>query len=60
MRALSARVHPGSVAADGTLAKQRILFVSHCARGERIRIISARKSTRRERSQYAKRIGENG
>jgi uncharacterized DUF497 family protein len=44
----------------GASAKQRILFVSHCARGDRIRIISARKATRRERSQYAKRIGGNG
>lgn len=44
----------------GISAKQRILFVSHCARGERIRIISARKAARRERNQYAKGIGGNG
>ncbi|MGH9401729.1 MAG: BrnT family toxin [Terriglobia bacterium] len=43
----------------GTSAKQRILFVSYCTREERIRIISARKATRRERNQYAKRIGGN-
>jgi hypothetical protein len=41
----------------GVSAKQRVLFVSHCPRGDRIRIISARKATRRERSQYAERIG---
>ncbi len=43
----------------GVSARQRVLFVSHCARGDRIRIINARKATRRERSQYAKRIGGN-
>ena len=37
--------------------KQRVLFVSHCARGDRIRIISARKATQKERRQYAERIG---
>lgn len=37
----------------GVSARQRILFVSHCARGDRIRIISAREATRSERSQYA-------
>ncbi len=37
----------------GASARQRVLFVSHGARGDRIRIISARKATRRERSQYA-------
>jgi len=41
----------------GVSAKRRVLFVSHCAWGDRIRIISARKATRRERSQYAERIG---
>ena len=41
----------------GVSARQRVLFVSHCVRGDRIWIISARKATRRERSQYAKRIG---
>ncbi|HEV2499814.1 MAG TPA: BrnT family toxin [Terriglobia bacterium] len=44
----------------GISVKQRVLFLSHCARGERIRIISARKATRRERNQYAQRIDENG
>lgn len=37
--------------------KQRALFVSHSERGERIRIISARKATGRERLQYEKRVG---
>ena len=31
---------------------QRLLFVSHSRRGERTRIISARKVTRRERKQH--------
>jgi len=39
-------------------SRQRALFVSHCERGDRIRIISARKATRRERFQYEKRISE--
>ena len=30
----------------------RALVVSHCERGERVRIISARRMTRRERRQY--------
>jgi uncharacterized protein len=40
----------------GASATGRVLFVSHCPRGRRIRIVSARKSTRRERSQYAEGI----
>ena len=39
-------------------SRQRTLFVSHCERGDRIRIISARKATRKERLQYEKRISE--
>lgn len=31
----------------------RVLFLSHCERGARIRIISARKATLKERTQYA-------
>lgn len=42
----------------GLSPKQRVLFVSHCERGDRIRIISARKATRKERLQYEQRIGE--
>jgi uncharacterized DUF497 family protein len=32
--------------------RNRLLFVSHCPRQNRVRIISARKATRKERSQY--------
>lgn len=41
----------------GVSASERVLFVSHCARGDRIRIISARKATHKEKSQYAEKIG---
>jgi hypothetical protein len=36
----------------GISTRGRVLFVSHCARGERIWIIIARKATSRERKQY--------
>ena len=36
----------------------RVVFVSHCQRGDRIRIIGARKVTRRERKQYEEGIEE--
>lgn len=36
----------------GQSGRQRVLFVSHIQRGDRIRIISARKATRRERKQH--------
>jgi uncharacterized protein len=36
---------------------ERMLFVSHCAREERIRIISAREASRGEKRQYAEGIG---
>ena len=36
----------------GHSTSHQVVFVSHCQRGERIRIISARKATRREREQY--------
>jgi hypothetical protein len=42
----------------GQTAGHRIVFVSHCQRGNRLRIISARRATRRERSQYEEGIGE--
>lgn len=42
----------------GVSTKQRVLFESHCVRGDRIRIISARKVTQRERKRYAERIGK--
>jgi len=37
---------------------QQLVFVSHCPRADRIRIISARKATRSERRQYEDGIGE--
>lgn len=40
----------------GLSTQGRVLFLSHCDRGEQIRIISARKATRKERKQYAKGI----
>ena len=36
----------------GCSLRNRVLFVAHCQRGDRTRIISARKATRRERFQY--------
>jgi uncharacterized DUF497 family protein len=36
----------------GQSGRQRVVFVSHIQRGDRIRIISARKATRRERKQH--------
>ena len=40
----------------GASSKQRVLFVSHCMREKRIRIISARRAQQREIKQYAERI----
>ena len=42
----------------GRSARQRVLFVAHAAREGGVRIISARRATRREQSQYEKRIDE--
>jgi uncharacterized DUF497 family protein len=36
----------------GQSARRRLLFVSHTRHGDRIRIISARKATRKERKQH--------
>ena len=36
----------------GLTTKHRVVFVSHCPRGDRTRIISARRATRKERKQY--------
>jgi uncharacterized DUF497 family protein len=36
----------------GITTKHRVVFVSHCPRGDRTRIISTRKATRKERKQY--------
>jgi len=42
----------------GRSSRRQIVFVSHCRRGERVRIISSRKTTRGERKQYEEGIGE--
>lgn len=42
----------------GRSAQQRILFVAHAPREDRIRIISARRATSKERRQYEEGIGE--
>jgi len=42
----------------GRSSRQQVVFVSHCRRGDRVRIISARKTTRGERKQYEEGIGE--
>jgi uncharacterized DUF497 family protein len=36
----------------GLTTKHRVVFVSHCPRADRIRIIGARKADRKERKQY--------
>lgn len=42
----------------GRSGQQRVLFVAHAAREDRVRIISARQATRQERKQYEQGIGE--
>ena len=42
----------------GHSAIQRVVFLSHTRRGDRTRLISARKATRRERKQYEESISE--
>jgi uncharacterized DUF497 family protein len=42
----------------GHTAGRRVVFVSHCQCGNRLRIISARRATGRERSQYEEGIGK--
>ena len=42
----------------GFSLKQGVLFVSHCDRDDRIRIISARKATRKEKFQYEENISK--
>lgn len=42
----------------GHSGRQRVLFVAHAERDDRVRIISARRATRRERRQYEQGIGE--
>ncbi len=41
--------------AIGMSRRARVLFVVHCERGEKLRIISARRATRRERETYERR-----
>jgi uncharacterized protein len=36
----------------GFTKNHRVVFVSHCRRGDRVRIISGRRATRKERNQY--------
>jgi uncharacterized DUF497 family protein len=42
----------------GYSIKNQVVFLAHCQRGNRVRIISARKATRRERGQYEQGLGE--
>jgi uncharacterized DUF497 family protein len=42
----------------GRSGRRRVLFVAHAAREEGVRIISARRATRRERAQYEKGIAQ--
>ena len=42
----------------GISAQGRLLFVAHAARGDRVRLISARKATAKEGKQYAQRISK--
>ena len=42
----------------GRSARRRILFVAHTARAGRVRIVNARRATRRERRQYEEEVGE--
>jgi hypothetical protein len=46
---------PERFVAIGQSSQARILFVVHCERAERLRIISARRATRRERETYERR-----
>jgi uncharacterized DUF497 family protein len=42
----------------GNTGVQRVVLVSHCQRGNRTRIISARKATKNERKQYEEGISK--
>jgi uncharacterized DUF497 family protein len=44
----------------GHTKKQQVVFVAHCQRGHRVRLISARKATPKERRQYEEGITEDG
>jgi uncharacterized DUF497 family protein len=49
------RVHPNRLVALGYSQLARLLIVVHCERGERVRIISARRATSTEREHYEQR-----
>jgi uncharacterized DUF497 family protein len=42
----------------GRSTRQRVLFVAHVGRESHVRVISARRATRREQRQYEEGIGE--
>jgi len=42
----------------GYTTRRQVIFVAHCQRGDRIRIVSARKATRKERRQYEESVGK--
>ena len=46
---------PERFVAIGVSSQARVLFVVHCERAEKLRIISARRATRRERETYERR-----
>ena len=48
-------LEPERFVAIGMSSQARVIFVVHCERGERLRIISARRATRRERETYERR-----
>jgi uncharacterized protein len=44
----------------GHTRRQQVVFVAHCRRGDRVRIVSARRATPGERRQYEEGITEHG
>jgi len=48
-------LEPERLVAIGMSSQARVLFVVHCERGEKLRVISARRATRREREAYERR-----
>jgi uncharacterized DUF497 family protein len=48
-------LEPERFVAVGMSSQARVLFVVHCERGDKVRIISARRATRRERETYERR-----
>lgn len=49
------QLEPERFVAVGMSGQARVLFVVHCERGERLRIIGARRATCRERETYERR-----